>query len=287
MSGTSVTFTATVSPAAAGTVQFFDGASTLGSPATVSGGTASTTTSALSIATHSIKATFTPTDPTAFVGSTSSVLSYTVTSVPATPTTTTLVPTPASPQQVGTAVTLTATVVSRRGRDRAVLRRCHLARNVDRGGRASRPRPVSTLTVGAHSLKATFTPTDPAAFTPSTSTVVSYTITPAPATPTTTTLGVSPAGPVTAGTSVTLTATISPTAAAGTVQFFDGATPIPGAAPVTAGIGVQVRRDAHRRDALADCTVHSDRPDCVRRVDLHGAVRSRSTTRRPARPRPG
>jgi LPXTG-motif cell wall-anchored protein len=233
VSGTSVTFTATVSPAAAGTVQFFDGAATLGAPATVAG-TATTTTSGLSIATHSVKATFTPTDPTAFVGSTSSVLSYTVTSVPATPTTTTLVPTPASPQQVGTAVTLTATVAPvAAGTVQFFDGATSLGTSTVAAGTATKT--VSTLTVGAHSLKATFTPTDPSAFTPSTSSTVAYQIDPAPATPTTTALGVVPAGPVTAGTPVTLTATITPAAAAGAVQFFDGTTPIPGTAPVTAG----------------------------------------------------
>lgn len=56
-----VTFTATVSPAAAnGTVQFkIDGANA-GSPATVSGGTATYTTAALSATTHTVDATFIP-----------------------------------------------------------------------------------------------------------------------------------------------------------------------------------------------------------------------------------
>ena len=76
--GTSVTFNATVSPSAVGSVQFMDGSTPLGSPVTVSAGTASLTTSALTQATHSITAVFTPTDPTAFSSSTSSALSYEV-----------------------------------------------------------------------------------------------------------------------------------------------------------------------------------------------------------------
>jgi hypothetical protein len=54
------------------------------------------------------------------------------------------------------------------------------------------------------------------------------------ATPTSTTLAVSPASPVTAGTEVTLTATVAPTAAAGTVEFRRGSTPI-GSSPVAGG----------------------------------------------------
>jgi len=70
--GASVTFNATVSPAgAAGTVQFKDGATNLGSPQAVSGGAASYTTSALGAGSHNITAEFIPTSASAFSGSTS------------------------------------------------------------------------------------------------------------------------------------------------------------------------------------------------------------------------
>src|SRR5262249_43070030 len=56
--GRPVTFTATLSPAAAtGTVQFFDGAALIG-PAALSGGTATPTTSSLSTGSHSITARY-------------------------------------------------------------------------------------------------------------------------------------------------------------------------------------------------------------------------------------
>lgn len=58
---------------------------------------------------------------------------------------------------------------------------------------------------------------------------------PVPVTPTTTTLAVSPAGPVTAGARVTLTATVTPAAAAGSVTFKRGGTAV-GTAPVSAGV---------------------------------------------------
>lgn len=68
--GQPVTLTATLTPGhAAGTVQFNDGSTSLGS-APVTAGAASLTTSALSVGEHSITASFTPTDPTEYVAST-------------------------------------------------------------------------------------------------------------------------------------------------------------------------------------------------------------------------
>jgi len=52
-----------------GTVQFKDGDTNLGSPATVMNGTALTITSTLSAGTHSLTAVFTPTDTTNFSAS--------------------------------------------------------------------------------------------------------------------------------------------------------------------------------------------------------------------------
>ncbi|MCF3133792.1 Ig-like domain repeat protein [Streptomyces olivochromogenes] len=58
---------------------------------------------------------------------------------------------------------------------------------------------------------------------------------PSAKTPTTTSLAVSPASPVTTGTNVTLTATVAPAAAAGTVQFRDNGAAL--GAPVTVNNG--------------------------------------------------
>lgn len=78
--GQSVKFTATVSPATAtGTVQFFDGSTSLGT-ATQSGGTASLSTSTLSVGTHSITATYSGNSN--FTGSTSSAITQTVNPAP-------------------------------------------------------------------------------------------------------------------------------------------------------------------------------------------------------------
>src|SRR5262249_8161020 len=68
--GDPVSLSATVTPSnAAGNVQFFDGATMIGSPVPVSGGTAATTVSTLSCGAHQIIAKFVPTDPNAFGGS--------------------------------------------------------------------------------------------------------------------------------------------------------------------------------------------------------------------------
>ncbi|WP_223693475.1 HtaA domain-containing protein [Leifsonia poae] len=75
--GAPVTFTATVSPAAAGMVAFSDGSTSLGT-VSVSGSTAAFT-GPLSVGLHSVTAAFTPTDPDAFAGSTSGAVTVTVT----------------------------------------------------------------------------------------------------------------------------------------------------------------------------------------------------------------
>lgn len=78
--GATVTLTATVSPsAAAGSVTFKDGTTTIAT-ITVSGGTASTATSSLATGSHSLSAVFTASNPAIYGNSTSSTTSYTITS---------------------------------------------------------------------------------------------------------------------------------------------------------------------------------------------------------------
>ncbi len=78
---TQETLTATVSPAAAGTVTFANNGTAIGSPVTVTNGTATTTTT-LPIGTASLTAAFTPSVPTAFVASSSTAQSYVVKPAP-------------------------------------------------------------------------------------------------------------------------------------------------------------------------------------------------------------
>ena len=77
--GTSVTFTVSVSPSTAqGIVTFRDGSQTIGS-SVVTNGTASVTTSSLTIGQHQISASFTPSVSTSGANVTSPTLNYTVT----------------------------------------------------------------------------------------------------------------------------------------------------------------------------------------------------------------
>lgn len=77
--GDTVTLTDTITPAAAtGTVQFKDGGNDVGSPVTVSGGTASTTEVMSTSGPHSITAEFTPADGSGFGASTSNAVSIDV-----------------------------------------------------------------------------------------------------------------------------------------------------------------------------------------------------------------
>ena len=77
--GASVTLTATVGPSgAAGSVQFRDGTTALGT-APVTGTVATLTTTALAAGNHSLTAVFTPTAPVGATPSTSAALSYAVT----------------------------------------------------------------------------------------------------------------------------------------------------------------------------------------------------------------
>jgi len=76
-----VTLTASVAPATAGSVQFFDGATSLATVA-VASGAANTQTSFASAAAHSLTAVFTPADTALFSGSTSAAVSVAVAAAP-------------------------------------------------------------------------------------------------------------------------------------------------------------------------------------------------------------
>ncbi|MDT5368473.1 MAG: hypothetical protein QOC62_2904, partial [Mycobacterium sp.] len=234
---TPLTLTATVSPpAATGTVQFKDGSTNIGTPAAVSNGTASTS-STLAVGSHQLTAVFIPTNAMLYSPSTSPAVPFVISG--ATATSTTLNTSSAvTPAVVGTAVTLTATVNPAAAGGTVQFR--DGATNIGNAvavsnGTASQT--TTTLTAGSHQLTAVFTPTTATLYSSSTSSAVTFVI--AGATATTTTLATSPTSPVVENTPMTMTATITPTAAVGTVQFRDGNTNIDG--PVTVGNGTAVR----------------------------------------------
>ncbi|MDF2492681.1 MAG: hypothetical protein K0Q58_1259 [Microbacterium sp.] len=82
--GATVTLTAVVAPAAAGSVEFRDGATPIGSAPVVSG-SASLPTASLAVGAHELTAAFTPTDPTLHAASTSAAVPVAVAAVPALP----------------------------------------------------------------------------------------------------------------------------------------------------------------------------------------------------------
>jgi hypothetical protein len=81
--GSAVTLHATLSPGgAAGSVRFKDGTTDLGTPVTVTAGTADLVTSSLPAGSRSLTAVFTPADSAAYGASTSSAVPYVVTAAP-------------------------------------------------------------------------------------------------------------------------------------------------------------------------------------------------------------
>ena len=208
--GNPVTFTATVTPAAPGMIQFLDGVTPLGSVALV-GGKASISTSALSSGSHSITAVYAGDGSN--VGSTSDSLSQQVQI-----TTTTKLSSDVSPSANGQKVTFTATVVTPFAATGTVtfydgatfLGSAPLA-----GGKAVFS--TALLSGGSHSIMAVYA--GDSSNLGSTSVALIQQVQFA----TTTTLR-SDVTPSAFGQKVTLLATVAPATATGTVTFKDGAT---------------------------------------------------------------
>ncbi|MBO1900569.1 DUF3616 domain-containing protein [Leucobacter weissii] len=170
--GEPLTLTATVAPAdAAGAVEFRDGAAVLGTE-TVSGGAASVTTTSLTAGGHTLTAVFTPADPGAFTASTSDPVSVAIAAKPAVDTVTQLA---VSGDRVeGETLSLTATVTpAAPGSVEFFNGSALLGSSGTSAGVAS---ATATLPAGTHQLRAVFEPANPAAFTGSTSSVVSVTV---------------------------------------------------------------------------------------------------------------
>ncbi|GIF96731.1 Ig-like domain-containing protein [Catellatospora citrea] len=154
---------------------------------------------------------------------------------PSTPTaTTTTLTVPASPVTAGTTVTLTAAVtpVAATGSVQFFDGATPLGGPVAVSGGAASLN-TAALTVGTHSLTATFTGTG--SYTASTSSAQSLQVDAPVATPTTTGLAVTPSGSVTQYTPVSLSATVSPVTAVGMVQFLDGGVALGVPVPVSGG----------------------------------------------------
>ncbi|HSY14348.1 MAG TPA: Ig-like domain-containing protein [Jatrophihabitantaceae bacterium] len=235
IAGAPVALTATVSPStAAGTVQFMDGSTAIGSPVSVTGGVAHASTTALSLGSHSLTAAFTPMTPASFTASTSTPLTYSITS-PAVSTSTSLGVTPTGPIVVGTSSTLTATITPSNAAGSVQFKDGGTAIGSPVAVSSGSAQTTTSLALGAHSLTAVFSPTSSADFSASTSTATPYQVNPVPAAPTTTMLAVGPSSPAAFGATVTLTGTVTPSNAAGTIQFLDGSTAIGSPVAVAGG----------------------------------------------------
>jgi hypothetical protein len=222
VTGQTETLTATITPTPAGTpfgtVDFFNGATQIGSGNVNASGVATMTTTSLAAGTPSLTAAYSGT--TDYVASTSTAQSLTV--LAATATVLTASP---NPSTYGQSVTFTATVTpaptgSSLGTVSFLSGSTQLGTaNINSSGVATLT--TNSLTVAAYSLTAVYSGN--AGSNTSTSGALSFTVNLAP---TATVLTSSPS-PATYGQSVTLTATITPTPTGttlGTVTFFNGET---------------------------------------------------------------
>jgi hypothetical protein len=178
--GTNVILTATESPAAAGSVQFKDGSTNLGSPVAVNGSGVTTLTQAFSTTgAHNLSAVFAPTDTAAFGASTGTLTE----NVDPPPTSTTTGLAVNQSGTAGTDVQMVATVSPSAAPGSVVF--------YDNGSATALPGTVtqtpagmytldlpSGLSAGAHSIVAKFSPTDVTQFEASQSTAVLFTLSP-------------------------------------------------------------------------------------------------------------
>ncbi|NMM87630.1 hypothetical protein B2J88_25280, partial [Rhodococcus sp. SRB_17] len=212
--GAEVTLTANVAPAApGGTVEFFDGATSLGAPVDVANGTASITHTFTTDGNHEITAAFSGT--TGFITSTSPVKTINVSTDD---TVTTLAMTSPELAFVDQEVNLHAQVTP-------AVQGGTVEFTVDGGTPVSGTvgtdgvavAPYKFTTTGTHRVLARYSGTQGVGGSVAPMFPVSVTTAPAAAVQTSTTLA--PVGTITKGSSVTLKATVDPTTANGKVQF--------------------------------------------------------------------
>jgi hypothetical protein len=212
--GQSVTFTATVTPnTATGSITFFDGATMLGSGMVDASGVATYTTTSLSVGAHAIGATYNG-DAT-YASSAAPTLTQTVNQIA----TTTSLMTSGSPSLPAQSVTFTATVTPSTATGTVTFYdgATSLGAAMLSGGTAMYA--TSSLSNGSHTITATYD--GDSSYATSTSSPVTQQVSAAPLLATTTTMA-SSNNPSQQGQFVTLTATVTPLGATGTVTFVDG-----------------------------------------------------------------
>ena len=216
--------TATVSPSTAtGTVTFKDGSTTLGT-GTLSSGVATLSTTFSTTGSHSLTASYA--GATGFNASTSSALTQTVNA--STTATTTTLTSSVNPSAVNQATVLTSTISPSTATGTVTFQdgSTTLGSASVSGGTASYS--ATFASTGSHSLTAVFTGSG--SYTSSTSAALAQTVN---LVSTITNLSAA-ANPATVGQATVLTATVSPSAATGTVTFMDGTTTL-GTATLSGG----------------------------------------------------
>ncbi|MGF7124867.1 beta strand repeat-containing protein [Rhodococcus sp. BE178] len=225
--GASVDLSATVSPSnAQGSVQFKDNGSNIGSPVTVSGGTATLPHTFTTAGSHSITADFVA--GSGFVNSSASAQSVAVTDPDVTTSLSLTVPGSA---QTGSEVDLTATVSPSDAQGSVQFKDngTSIGSPVSvSGGSATLPHTFAAA--GSHSITADFIAGS--GFVNSSASAQSVTVTD-PDVTTSLTVGVQASAET--GAEVDLTATVSPSDAAGTVQFSVDGTAVGGPVTVSGG----------------------------------------------------
>ncbi|WP_051919599.1 beta strand repeat-containing protein [Prescottella defluvii] len=225
--GAEVALSATVSPSdAQGSVQFKDNGTNIGSPVTVSGGTASLPHTFTTAGSHSVTADFIA--GAGFVNSSAAAQSITVTDPDVTTSLSVTVPASA---ETGAEVSLSATVSpsDAQGSVQFLVDGVNVgAPQSVSGGSASLPYTFGAA--GAYEVTAEFT--GAAGFTASTASAQSITVTDPDVT---TSLSVTVPASAETGAEVTLSATVTPSDAQGSVQFKDNGTNI--GSPVTVAGG--------------------------------------------------
>jgi len=220
--GQLIGISAAILPASAtGSVQFFDGTTSLGT-ATIANGSAYVMTSSLAAGSHSITAVYS--GDASYAGSTSGALTQTV----KTPSSTTF-GLNVSPVVYGQTVTLMSwvTPTAATGTVQFLDGTTVLATVTVSGGTANFP--ISTLSTGTHVIYAQYS--GDANYGNSGSAPLTFSVGKASATLAAT----SSSNPSVSGQAVTFTATLSPNGATGTVQFLDGATAL-GTVTINAGV---------------------------------------------------
>jgi len=245
--GQSVMFTATVTGPAGnttiptGSVNFFDGATTLGSGTLNSAGSATLSNSTLSVGSHSITAIYG--GDTNFTGSTSTALTQVVSS--GTITSITTLNSSLNPSASGQSVTFTATVSGPSGNTTPPTGTITFLDGTTTLGTGTlntawqATLTTSALALGTHSITASYGGNS--TFAGSTSSVLTQVVNPKASTATTTMLA-SSVNPSASGQSVMFTATVTgpsgnTTIPTGSVNFLDGSTTLGSGTLNSAGAG--------------------------------------------------